>query len=41
LLLGGVAGFLVIAKAYWRRLKTFFGRSSKNAAYDKDLRGNK
>lgn len=34
-LLGGVAGMLVIGKLYWHRLKEFFGiRSSKNTDSD-------
>jgi hypothetical protein len=32
LLLGGVAGFMVIGKLYWQRLKDFFGRGDKKPA---------
>ena len=32
LLLGGIAGFLVIGKLYWQRIKSFFGAGDKKPA---------
>ncbi len=36
LLVAGVAGALVVIKAYWYRLKNLFSREKKSAPEDKD-----
>ena len=36
LLLGGVAGFLVIGKLYWQRIKDFFGLGDKKPTNSPD-----
>ncbi len=40
LLLGGVAGGIVICKLYWARLKSFFVRDTKPQDKTEDTEGN-
>lgn len=34
MIIGGIAGFVVVLKLYWYKIKTFFSRSSSEAAID-------